>query len=280
MQRERITDDIYLFTSERYAQVTAAAILTGEGAVVIGTLVYPSETQAMKSFLEERLNVRVTHVINTHYHADHTTGTCFFDDAVVIAHERCRSLLDTLGRDSLESARGSSPEMDGIDLVLPGLTFSDRLTLHLGRKTFHLRHTPGHTPDSIICWLEQDNVLLAADTVMPVPYFIDGDYADLLESLRSLQARDYEAIVQGYGEMVLRGEVRTKLQTDIDYLVKLDQAVDDALASDTPATALDAIQIEDCGISRVLLNGMVEKLHRQNVTWLAERRGQPQPQRK
>ena len=44
MQRERVADDIYVFTSDLYAQVTAGVIMTSEGAVVIDTLAYPEET--------------------------------------------------------------------------------------------------------------------------------------------------------------------------------------------------------------------------------------------
>ena len=55
MQRERVTEDIYVFTSDLYAQVTAGVVLTTAGAVVIDTLVYPEETLAIKRFVEERL---------------------------------------------------------------------------------------------------------------------------------------------------------------------------------------------------------------------------------
>ena len=49
-------------------------------------------------------------------------------------------------------------------------------------------------------------------------------------------------------------------------------AVDGALTSPTPDNALDAIDVESCGKSRILLNGTVEQLHRQNVLALASQR--------
>lgn len=283
MQRERVTDDIYVFTSERYAQVTAGLVVSESGAVLIGTLVYPEETLQIKRFVEERLDQPVRYVINTHYHADHTAGTCFFDDAEIIGHDLCRDLLDGPGRVSLNESRANSPEMAQLSLVLPDRTFSDRLTLYLGNKTLHLAHMPGHTPDSIIVLVKEDQVLFAADTVMPVPYFADGDYDTLLNSLSNLDTSAYEHIVQGYGEVVLRGEVKEKIQSDIDYLVKLGEAVDRVLAQSpednlTLEAALQAIDIEDCGKSRILLNGMVEQIHRRNVLWLAQQRRQPQPE--
>src|SRR6266545_3633548 len=111
MQRERVADDIYVFTSDLYAQVTAGVIVTSEGAIVIDTLVYPEETHQIKRFVEMRLGTTVRYVINTHFHADHSTGTCFFKGAHVVAHARCRKLLDTRGREGLERAKIASAEM-------------------------------------------------------------------------------------------------------------------------------------------------------------------------
>lgn len=269
MQRERITNEIYVFTSDRYAQVNAGVVLTPLGAVVIGTLVYPDETLHIKRYVEEKLHSQVRFVINTHYHADHTNGTCFFEGATIISHAQCRHLLDTRGRASMEETRESSPEMADLRLALPNQTFTDTLNLYLGNKTLKLWSTPGHTPDSIVCLVEEDQVLFAADTVMPVPYFIDGNYDQLLTSLQKLSKHTYENIIQGYGEIILRGEVHEKINGDINYLVNLKQAVEDALGNHDPKSALNQIDIESCGISRVLLNGMVEQLHQQNVNHLA-----------
>jgi len=52
MRRERVSEDIYVFTSETYAQVTAGVIVTDEGAIVIDTLPFPFEGQEMKEFIE------------------------------------------------------------------------------------------------------------------------------------------------------------------------------------------------------------------------------------
>ena len=51
MQRERIADDIYVFTSDLYLEVTAGAIITKEGAVIIDTLPFPQETRQMRGFV-------------------------------------------------------------------------------------------------------------------------------------------------------------------------------------------------------------------------------------
>jgi len=273
MQRERVADDIYIFTSDLYAQVTAGVVATSEGAVVIDTLVYPEETQQIKRFVDMRLGTSVRYVINTHFHADHTTGTCFFKGARVIAHAHCRELLDKRGRESLERVKTASHEMRDVELVLPDIVFDGGpLNLYIGNKTLQLWSTPGHSPDSIVCLVKEDRVLFAADTLMPIPYFVDGDYDDFLSSLDSLRNGNFENVIQGHGEVILRGEVEEKIQMDMDYLLKLKMAVDGALTPHAPEKALEAIDVESCGKSRILLNGTVEQLHRQNVLALASQR--------
>ncbi len=271
MQRERVADDIYVFTSDLYAQVTAGAIITSEGAILIDTLVFPEETRAIKSFLETRLSCPVRYVINTHYHADHTYGTCFFPDAQVVGHLRCYELLATKGREGLELAKQNTPELRDVEIVLPTLVFeTGTMSIHLGNKTVELRHSPGHSPDSIVCLVQEDRVLFAADTLMPVPYFVDGSYDDFIQSLNALRNGGYENVVQGHGEVVLRGEIEERIQHDLDYLETIRRHVEKIVMQHKPPSAIDRIDIESCGKSRIPLNGLVQELHRANLQMLYE----------
>jgi cyclase len=266
MQRERVADDIYVFTSDQYAQVTAGVVITTEGAILIDTLIFPEESKAIKAFVEQRLNCPIKYVINTHYHADHTYGTCFFPGAIVVAHSKCYDLLNTRGREGLAQARAGMQELNDIQIVLPHLVFDNRtINLHLGDKTIQLWHTPGHSPDSIVCLVKEDRVLFAADTLMPVPYFIDGDYEDFIHSLHSLQNNNFENVVQGHGEVILRGEIEEKIEADLTYLATLKKHVETALNKSDPERYLDGIDIERCGKSRILLHGSVQQLHQANL---------------
>ena len=277
MQRERVSESIIVFTSDTYAQVTAGLILTDEGAILIDTLAFPKETRAIRRFVEERLRQPVLYVVNTHYHADHTTGTCLFPGAKVISHSRCLQLLDTRGRESLIAAQTVSPEMEAVSLVLPELVFDDEFVLRLGDKTLHFRHSPGHSPDSIVCLVEEEQVLFAADTLIPIPHFVDGNIDELRKSLNALLNQTYEVIVQGHGEVILRGEIKRRVHEDLKYLDTLEAKLDAALQKRDVAKALSALTIEVCGKSRVLLQGVGEQLHRQNVEWLRQHRQKRRP---
>jgi cyclase len=266
MIRERIADDIYVFTSRRYAQVTAGAILTKEGVILIDTLFYPEESRAIKEFLEQRLGMRVRYVINTHYHADHTLGTCLFPEAEVVAHRRCRELLDTAGRQGLLQMKSQSPEFEAAEIILPDIIFQEgSLSLHLGGKTIRLQHSPGHSPDLISVFVVNDRILFASDNVMPVPTLFDGSFDDLSRSLELMLEMNLDCVVQGHGEVVLRGEVESLIRNDLAYLKRIKDAVGNVIAKGKPESALEMISIESCGKSRIPLNGFVSDLHYANL---------------
>jgi cyclase len=57
MLRERISENVYWFQSETYAQVSAGVIAGPKWAVVVDTLM-PQESLAMRDFIEKKLIYR------------------------------------------------------------------------------------------------------------------------------------------------------------------------------------------------------------------------------
>ena len=272
MLRERVSDDIYVFTSEIYAQVTAGAVVYPEGAVLIDTLPFPVETLEIKDFLENRLGARVRYVVNTHYHADHTNGNCLFPGAEVIGHRLCRQRLDTTGRKGMARAKQHSPELADLEIALPETLLTDgSIYLHLGKKTLQLFPTPGHSPDSLSVMLKEDRILFAGDMMMPLPHIVDGDLEDMIRSLQSVPAMGLENVVQGHGELVLRGEIDEAVRSNLKYLDAIRKKVEHAVKRGRPRQAMRDIDIESCGKSRIPLNGVVTQLHTANLLALYDR---------
>jgi glyoxylase-like metal-dependent hydrolase (beta-lactamase superfamily II) len=266
MHRERISDDIYVFTSGLYAQVTAGAIVTSAGTIIIDTLPFPAETQQVIDYMERRSPHGIRFVIYTHYHADHTYGGYLFKDAQVISHELCRQLLIERGEAGLQLAREQNPQLADVQLRLPDIVFNGNLTLRLGNKTIDLRHAPGHSPDLIMAYVREDKILFASDTVMPVPYIVDGDSDQMSASLLKLKSMGLENVVQGHGEIVLRGEISEAINSSVNYLQKMQGAAANALLlNQSRDDLIREYDIESCGKARIALNGLVQQLHASNL---------------
>jgi glyoxylase-like metal-dependent hydrolase (beta-lactamase superfamily II) len=275
MQEERVAHDIHVFTSELYAQVTAGLLVTTEGCILIDTLPFPEETAEIRAAAEQLCPGGVRMVVFTHYHSDHTYGAYQFPEATVIAHALTRDKLIEIGYDALAEAKKQAPELDEVELVLPDVVFGDgELTLHLGNKTLQLFHSPGHTPDSIGVYVVEDRVLFAADTMLPVPTIFDGDLDTLVESLEHLKELHIDSVVQGHGEVILRGEVTARIDQAVTYLNTINDMVNQAVAEERPRDSLLELDIESCGLSRIPLNGLVQQLHTANLIALYDRLGQ------
>ena len=266
MHRERVSENVFWFQSEVYAQVTAGVIVGPQWAVVIDTLALPEETLGMREFIEHELGVQVRYVINTHYHADHTWGNCFFPGATVIGHARCRELLIKYGIPSLEAARKQNPNLRQVKIVLPHLTFeSGELTMRVGKKNLVFSRSFGHSDDGISVLVEEDRVLFAGDAFMSLPYVVDGDIDDMLASIKRIGRLGLENIIQGHGDIILRGEIDAAVKENMSYLNNIKKAVKSAGKRKDVDEYLDAITIESCGKSRVHLGGLAETLHRRNL---------------
>jgi cyclase len=266
MHRERVSENVYWFQSDVYAQVTAGVVVGPQWAVVIDTLALPDETLGMREFIEHELGVPVRYVVNTHYHADHTWGNCFFPGATIIAHSRCRELLIERGIPSLEAATKQNPALRQVKIVLPQMTFGEgEMTLKVGKKNLKMMTSLGHSDDGISLLVEEDRVLFAGDAFMPIPYIVDGNVDDIVASIKQIGRMGLENIVQGHGDIVLRGEIESAVKENLAYISAIKKAVRTAARRREPLEYLEGVKIEDCGKSRVSLGGLGVQLHERNL---------------
>ncbi len=266
IQREKVADNVYYFQSESYALVTAGVIVGPQWAVLIDTLSNPDESQDMRRYIEQELGVRVRYTIDTHYHADHSWGNCFFSESTIISSSLCRDALERLGQPSLEVARKQSPIYKQVQIVFPHITFDKGyLSLQVGKKNLNIIPLPGHTPDSIGVFVEEDRVLFAGDLFMEIPFIVDGNIDDLEASLHEVAKMGLENVVQGHGDIILRGEIDGAIKENLNYLSELRKIVMKAHEQSYPGDYLMEISVEDCGKSRVLIGGLAEELHQRNL---------------
>lgn len=277
MHRERVSENVYWFQSEIYAQVTAGVIVGPQWAVLIDTLALPEESLNIRDFVEREIGVQVRYIINTHYHADHTWGNCFFPGAAIIAHELCHQLLIEKGIPSLEAARKQNPSFRQVKIVLPTLTFRQGvLTLRVGKKNLTILPSPGHSPDGISVLVEEDRVLFAGDSFMPLPYIVDGDADDITTSIKKISRMGLENIIQGHGDIVLRGEIDAAVKENLAYMANIRKVARTATRRRAVDDFLDENGVEACGKSRVYLGGLAKELHIRNLRALYQKEKQAQ----
>lgn len=268
MLRERVSENVYWFQSEVYAQVTAGTIVGPQWAVLIDTLM-PSETPLIRNFIESQLMVPVKYIINTHHHADHSWGNCVFPNATIIGHQQCRDLMVEKSTSALAEAVKENSFFRDICISPPQITFSSgALSLRIGKKQLQIFSTPGHSEDSISVLIEDERILFAGDSFMPVPYFVGGDMEVMAQSIAQIGEMSLENIVQGHGDIVLRGEIEEVKNHNLEYLQTLQKIVKTAMRRRNPLEYISMQDIEDTGKHRVSLGGLAQDLHIRNLQWL------------
>ena len=266
MKRERVSDNVYWFQSEVYAQVTAGVVVGPKWSVLIDTLALPDESIGIRNFVEQHLKSKIRYVINTHHHADHSWGNCFFPDATIIAHARCRELLIERGVPALKEAKQQNATLEQVEIVLPDITLDNgRMTLEVGKRHLEIMPAAGHSEDGIAILVKEDRVLFAGDILMPIPYLLDGNMEEMRSFYAEIHQMTLENIVQGHGEVILRGEVDNTVDDNLKYLNIIEKAAQTALLRKDPMAYLAKQDVEKCGKSRIILGGLATGLHEQNL---------------
>jgi glyoxylase-like metal-dependent hydrolase (beta-lactamase superfamily II) len=267
MHRERVTEDVYVFTSGLYAEVSATVVVTPKGAVIVDTLPFPQETRRVREFaLEQSPTVR--YVVLTHHHADHIYGAYLFPEAELVSHRGTREILLKIGAESLAQAKAQTPALADVELRIPQLTFEADLLLRVGDKTIEMMYAPGHVEDGIMVHLTEDKVLVAGDVITPVPLLVRGDREGLIKSLKKIKTLNLENVIQGHGGVLLRGEIDDTVDSNIAYIRCVEKKARSAIDKGEPRSSLREIDIEECGKSRIPLGGLVQRLHVANMEFV------------
>jgi len=167
---------------------------------------------------------------------------------------------------ALAEASIDNPAFRDISITPPQISFaSGALSLRIGKKQLQIFPTPGHSDDSISVLLEDERILFSGDAFMPVPYFVGGDINVLSESISRIGNMGLENIVQGHGDIILRGEIEDATTSNLAYLRSIQKLAKAAARRRDPLQFLQAQDIESSGKSRVSLGGVAEELHQNNL---------------
>jgi len=232
MPIEQLTENIYVNVD--YDGGNIACVNTDEGLVLLDTPMLPQHIDEWKTFITSLNPKGVKYLINSHIHFDHILGNNQLG-GVVISHEIMRERIFEKGATLREDMAGGIPGRSEAEtsfilnetLISAEIVFSEELTIHLGGLTFQLVHIGGHTADSIVVYVPEEQILFAGDNITAAshPYKGDACFSDWLKGLDRLKDFEIKKIIPGHGEICERNEI----DRFIDYFQTLIQAAEELI---------------------------------------------------
>ena len=212
----------------------AGFVVTPAGVVVIDALGSPQLARELMAEIRRRTGKQVTHVVVTHYHADHIYGLQEFQraGARIIAH---RAGLEYLNSDTAQLRLAASrtdlaPWIDAeTRLVAADEWIDGPLELVVGGVTLLLQPVgPAHTREDVVVFVPSEQVLFAGDIVFRgrLPYVGQADSRHWIAALNTVLAFDAKVVVPGHGPAST--SARADIELTRDYLTFLREAMGQA----------------------------------------------------
>ncbi|MBX0297626.1 MBL fold metallo-hydrolase [Haloarcula nitratireducens] len=211
---EDLGDGLYFLTNGTYQNMF---LVTNEGVVVVDAP--PSLVTSLFAAIEEVTNQPITHLVYSHYHADHIGGASLFDDEVeIIAHEMTEQLLS---------------QFDDPNRPAPTKTFAGSYNLEVGGGELELDYRgPNHTPDNLFIYAPDQAVLMLVDVIFPgwIPFkalAVSQNIQGFIQAHETALRYDFETLVAGHlAEPGTRADVRTQLEFVTDLKANAEAAIE------------------------------------------------------
>ena len=201
---EKLSEGVYatIAIPGKGAMSNSGFIDLGKELIVFDTFTTPNAARDLRRVAEEITQKEIKYVINSHYHGDHTFGNQVFEDSIIIStvitrdlhkdknkihdinnekEEMSKYLSQLKNRVKIEedsilraSIERQINEMERVyeaipelRIVLPNLTFEDKLVIHGEDRTveFHC-YGGGHTPSDAFLYLPKEKIAFMGDIVL------------------------------------------------------------------------------------------------------------------
>jgi glyoxylase-like metal-dependent hydrolase (beta-lactamase superfamily II) len=215
----KIAGELYRFQNNFHYSV----FLVTPAGIIVTDPIDADAAAWLKAELAKRFNVPIRYLIYSHDHRDHIAGGAVFaDTATVVAHENAKAVIIGEKRPT----------------AVPNLTFSDKMAIELGGKTVELSYVGrNHSDNSVVMHFPAERALFAVDfiPVRAVAFrdFPDAYVTDWIESLKRVEAMDFDILVPGHGPLGTKDDVRAyrgymeELYTAVLEAVRAGKSVDE-----------------------------------------------------
>lgn len=242
---EQLADGVWaaLHRDGGWATANAGIVDLGDETLVFDAFITPEAGRELAAAAERLTGRPAAYLVNSHYHNDHVRGGVAFAGARLVATDRTRRLIDTLGREELEydrahaedrlaaaraalvsldpeereSGRFGVPHWEGIQaslpeaaVRLPDLTFARELVFYGSTREARLRSVgAAHTADDAALYLPSDGIAFLSDLLFVEvhPWLADGDPDGWLSALERISGWGADRFVPGHGRVGTRQDL-------------------------------------------------------------------------
>ncbi len=183
----KIAGEVYRFRNNFHYSVFAVT----PAGVIATDPINADAAKWLKAEIKTRFNQPIKYVIYSHDHADHVSGgEEWADTATVIAHANAKDIIIGEKRPT----------------AIPHVTFSDRMELELGGTVVELIYVGrNHSNNSLVVRFPKEKLIFAVDFI-PVGAvafrdFPDAYLTDWIESLRRVEAMEFDTLAPGHGPL-------------------------------------------------------------------------------
>jgi glyoxylase-like metal-dependent hydrolase (beta-lactamase superfamily II) len=212
--------DLWAFTAEGDPNT---GVIIGEDSVMI---VDAQATPRLAGKVIEKIRTvtdkPVKYVVLSHYHAVRVLGASAYGASEIVMSDMARAQVAERGKEDWDSEFGRFPRLfEGHEsipgLTWPSLTFSDRMTVYMGRRRVDLMFLGrAHTAGDIVAYVPDENVMFTGDIVeyRSACYCGDGHFSDWPATLEAVRAFRPDAIAPGRGDALV-GEEKVNEALDL-----------------------------------------------------------------
>ena len=236
--KTELAPGIFLFSRSDYGDVgldgNSIVVTSRDGVLVFDTNGTPGASAAVLAEIRALTDQPVKWIVNSHWHWDHWYGTETYQQAFpavrIVSHEKNRQLMigpalefnrplleeqlpgylqnmaqraaDTPDlKPLLEADQAFLDQKKNVHLVVPNVTFADRLAIELGERHVEvLNYGRGVTPGDTFVYLPNEKILLLGDLIVnPITFALSGFPSEWLRVLEKVDALDATTIVTGHG---------------------------------------------------------------------------------
>jgi Zn-dependent hydrolases, including glyoxylases len=224
--------DIYAFTAE--GDPNSGVIIGDDSVMIIEAQATPRLAGKVIERVRQVTDKPISHVVLTHYHAVRVLGASAFGAREVIMSEKARAMVAERGQEDWDSEFGRFPRLFEGHESIPGLTwptttFSDRMTVYLGKRRVDLRFLGrAHTAGDIVAFVPDANVMFTGDIVEyhSACYCGDGHFNDWPATLERIRDFGLDAIAPGRGDALVGTKmVNAALDATADFVSSTYQPV-------------------------------------------------------